>query len=33
MKPISCNEEMGDTERLLNPGELHSPAQFQNQVV
>ena len=22
MKPISCNQEMGDTERLLCPGEL-----------
>ena len=26
MKPISCNQEMGDTERLLFPGAPQGPA-------
>ena len=26
MKPISCNQEMGDTERLLCPGAPQGPA-------
>ena len=30
MKPISCNQEMGDIERLLCPGALQGPAQYQN---
>ena len=25
MKPMSCNEEMGDTERLLRSGATQSP--------
>ena len=29
MKPISCNQEMGDTERLLCPGAPQGPAEFQ----
>ena len=28
MKSISCDQEMGDTERLLCPGALQGPAQF-----
>ena len=28
MKPISCNQEMGDTGRLLCPGVPQGPAQF-----
>ena len=29
MKPISCNQEIGDTERLLCPGALQGPARIQ----
>ena len=29
MKPISCHQEMGDTERLLCPGAPQSIAQYQ----
>ena len=28
MKPISCNQEMGDKERLLCPGAPQGPAWF-----
>ena len=28
MKPISCNQEMGDTERLLCPRAPQGPAQY-----
>ena len=31
MKPISCNQEMGDTERLLCPGAPQGPAWFQKE--
>ena len=29
MKPISCNQEMGDGERLLCPGAPQGPARYQ----
>ena len=29
MKPISCNQEMGDTGRLLCPGAPQGPTQYQ----
>ena len=29
MKPIFCNQEMGDTERLLCPGAPQGPARYQ----
>ena len=29
MKPISCNQEMGDTERLLCPGAPQGPSRYQ----
>ena len=29
MKPISCNQEMGDTKRLLCPGAPQGPAWYQ----
>ena len=29
MKSLSCNQEMGDIERLLNPGTYQEPAQYQ----
>ena len=29
MKPVSCKQEMGDTERLLCPGAPQGPAGFQ----
>ena len=31
MKPISCNQEMGDTERLLCPGAPQGAAQYHPQ--
>ena len=31
IKPISCNQEMGDTERLLCPGGPQGPAVYQSQ--
>ena len=33
MKPISCNQEMGDTERLLCPWDQQGPVQFQYPVL
>ena len=31
MKPVSCNQEMGDTKRILCPGAPQSPAGYHHQ--
>ena len=33
MKPISCNQEMGDPERLLCPGAPQGPAWYHHYLV